>query len=85
MKAKEEIMILNPLSAYVFWLIPLYEEGTKCGASYNMHVITFKKARGLSQVTKNLTMCSFLHRCMGLSVDRGALSAYAQTEMSFWA
>ena len=31
MKAKEEIMILNPLSAYVFWLIPLYEEGTKCG------------------------------------------------------
>ena len=33
MKAKVEIMILNALSAYVFWLIPLYEEGTKCGAA----------------------------------------------------
>jgi hypothetical protein len=54
MKEKEEIMILNPISAYIFWLIPLYEEGTKCGAAYNMHEITFKKARALPQITKTL-------------------------------
>ena len=58
MKAKEEMMILNPLSAYVFWLIPLYEKGTKCGAAYNMHEITFKKAKGLPQISKTL-QCVF--------------------------
>jgi hypothetical protein len=77
MKTKEEIMILNPLSAYVFLLIPLYGEGTKCGADYNMHGIMFKRARGLPQITKRLTMCIFLQRCTGLRVDRGALSANA--------
>jgi hypothetical protein len=50
----------------------------------NMHEINFKKARGLPQITKTLTICSFMHRCAGLSVDRGALSACAQTEMSSW-
>ena len=50
MKAKGEIVILNLLSVYVFWLIPLYEEGTKCGVAYNMHEITFKKAKGLPQI-----------------------------------
>ena len=59
MKEKEEIMILNPLSAYVFWLIPLYGEGTKCGADYNMHGIIFKKAMGLQKIIKKLTMCIF--------------------------
>ena len=51
----------------------------------NMHEITFKKARGLPQITKRLTMCIFLHKCAGLRVDRGALSTYAQTEKDFWA
>jgi hypothetical protein len=46
-----------------------------------MHEIIFKKARGLPQITKKLTMCIFLHRCVGLRVDRGALSACAQTEI----
>ena len=32
MKAKVEIDF-NPLSAYAFWLTPLYDEGTKCGAA----------------------------------------------------
>jgi hypothetical protein len=45
----------------------------------------FKKARGLPQITKKITMCIFLHRCMGLKVDRGALSAYVKTEKNFWA
>ena len=84
MKTKEETMILNPLSAYVFWLVPLYGEGTKCGADYNMHEIMFKKARGLPQITNKLTMCIFLHKCVGLRVDRGALSACAQIETDFW-
>jgi hypothetical protein len=56
-----------------------------CGADYNMHEITFKKARGLPQITKNLTMCIFLHRCANFRVDRGALSTCAQTEIGFWA
>jgi hypothetical protein len=49
-----------------------------------MHGIIFKKARGLPKITKRLTMCIFLHRCMGLIVDRGALSANAQNEKDFW-
>jgi hypothetical protein len=44
----------------------------------------FKRARGLPQITKRLTMCIFLHRCVGLRVDRGALSANARTEKDFW-
>jgi hypothetical protein len=32
-RKKKGKMILNLLSAYVFWLIPLYEEGSKCGAA----------------------------------------------------
>jgi hypothetical protein len=43
-----------------------------------MHEITSKKARSLPQITKKLTMCIFLHRCMGLRVDIGALSTCAQ-------
>jgi hypothetical protein len=45
----------------------------------------FKKSRGLPQITKRLTMCIFMHRCAGLRVDRGALSANAKTEKDFWA
>jgi hypothetical protein len=85
MKSKEEIMILNPLSAYVFCLIPLYEEGTKCGVDYNMHGIIFKEAGRLPQIKKRLTICIFLHRCAGLRVDRGTLSANAKTKKDFWA
>jgi hypothetical protein len=51
----------------------------------NMHEITFKKAKGLPQIRKNLTMCIFMHRCTGLNVDIGALSTYAETKTSSWA
>jgi hypothetical protein len=48
-----------------------------------MHEIIFKKARGLPQITKRITMCIFMHRCAGLRVDRGTQSAYVQTEKDF--
>jgi len=60
-------MIL-PLSAHVFWLIPLYEEVTKCRANYNVHEINFKEAGGLPQITKRITMCIFFF-CIGARVS----------------
>jgi hypothetical protein len=61
------------------------ERESKCGAYYNLHRINFKKAMGLQQITKTLTMCDFLDRCAGLRVDRGALSTNAQIKNDFLA
>jgi hypothetical protein len=54
------------------------ERESKCGAYYNLHRIKLKKAMGLQQITKTLTMCEFLDRCVGRRVDRGACGANAQ-------
>jgi hypothetical protein len=53
------------------------ERESKCGAYYNVHGINFKKAMGLQQITKNLTIFDFLDRCAGRRVDRGACGANA--------
>ena len=56
------------------------EREYKCGAYYNLHRIKLKKAMGLQQITKTLTMYDFMERCAGHRVDRGALGANAQME-----
>ena len=47
------------------------ERESKCGVYYNIHRIKLKKAMGLQQITKTLTMYDFMDRCVGHRVDRG--------------
>jgi hypothetical protein len=61
------------------------ERESKCGSYYNLHRIKLKKAMGLQQITKTLTMYDFLDRCAGRRVDRGALGTNAQLKNEFWA
>ena len=62
----------------MFWLTLHVERESKCGAYYNLHRIKLKKALGLQQITKTLTMYDCMDRCMGCRVDKGALGANAQ-------
>jgi hypothetical protein len=59
------------------------ERESKCGAYYNLHRIKLKKAMGLQEITKTLTMYDFLDRCMGRRVDRGAFGTNAQIKNEF--
>jgi hypothetical protein len=59
------------------------ERDSKCGAYYNLHIIKLKKAMGLQQITKTLTMYTFMDRCAGRVVDRGTLGANAQIKNEF--
>jgi hypothetical protein len=54
------------------------ERESKCGAYYNLHRIKLKKALGLQQITKTLTMYDFMDRCVGHIVDKGTLGTNAQ-------
>ena len=54
------------------------ERESKCGAYYNLHIIKLKKAMGLQQITKTLTMCEFIDRRAGHRVDRGTFGANEQ-------
>jgi hypothetical protein len=54
------------------------ERESKSGAYYNLHGIKLKKAMGPQKITKTLTMCEFLSRCVGHRVDRDAFGANAQ-------
>jgi hypothetical protein len=56
------------------------ERESKCGADFNVYGIKFKKAMGPPQITKILTMCDFLDRCVGRRVDRGACGANVQVK-----
>jgi hypothetical protein len=51
---------------------------SECGAYYNLHRMNLKKDTGPPKITKTLTMCEFLSRCVGHRVDRGTCSTNAQ-------
>ena len=59
------------------------ERESKCGANYNLHRIKNKKAMGLQQITKTLTMYDFLNICAGQRVDRGTFGANKQIKHDF--
>jgi hypothetical protein len=61
------------------------EREYKCGSYCNFHRINIKKAMGLQEITKILTMCEFLDRCAGRKVDRGACGTNAQIKNDLWA
>ena len=71
-------MDFNPPKCLFFLLTLHVERESKCGAYYNLHRIKLKKAMGLQQITKTLTMYDILDRCTGCKVDIGALGANAQ-------